>query len=69
MIPEIVKNGENGFISNDEDELRAYVEQLLADEELRTKLGQAARQTILNDFSEKKFLESWAKIFDKAYGV
>ena len=69
MIPEIVKNGENGFISNDEEELRGYVEQLLGDEELRTKLGNAARETILTDFSEKMFIDSWNNIFDAAYGV
>jgi glycosyltransferase involved in cell wall biosynthesis len=69
MIPEIVKNGVNGFISNDEKELRGYIEQLLEDEELRNKLGQEARKTILEDFSEQRFLESWADIFDKAYGV
>ena len=55
--------------SNDEEELRGYVEQLLGDEELRTKLGNAARETILNDFSEKMFIDSWNNIFDAAYGV
>lgn len=32
MIPEIIKHGENGMMSNDEDELRGYIDQLLADD-------------------------------------
>jgi len=69
MIPEIIKNGVNGFMSNDEQELSDYIQQLLDDEDLRDKLGNAARETILSDFSERKFIDTWNKIFDRAYGV
>lgn len=69
MIPEIIKNGINGFISNDESELRGYIEKLLYDEELREELGKNARKTILDRFSEEKFLDKWNKIFDQAYEV
>ena len=67
MIPEVIKNGVNGFISNDEGELRGYIEQLLNDEDLRKKLGDSARQTVINDFSEKRFINEWNNIFDSAY--
>ena len=69
MIPEIVKHGENGMISNNEDELSEYIDQLMDDEDLRNKLGKAARETIVKDFSEDKFTDKWNKIFDYAYGV
>ena len=69
MIPDIIDHGVNGFISNDEDELRGCIETLLKDEDLRSKLGAAARQTILDDFSEEKFINSWNETFDMAYGV
>lgn len=69
MIPEIIKNGVNGFMSNDEEELKAYIQKLLDDEDLRNKIGSAARETILSDFSEDKFIDTWNKIFNKAYGV
>jgi len=69
MIPEIVKHGENGMISNNENELREYIDQLMDDEDLRNKLGKAARETIVKDFSEDKFTNKWNKIFDYAYGV
>ena len=69
MIPEIIENGVNGFISNDEGELRAYVEQLLEDKDLQQKLGEAARETVIQNFSEEKFIDNWNQTFDKAYGV
>jgi glycosyltransferase involved in cell wall biosynthesis len=69
MIPEIIKNGENGFISNDENELTEYIQRLLSDKELRTSVGQKARQTILDQFSETNFINKWNKIFDSTYEV
>jgi glycosyltransferase involved in cell wall biosynthesis len=65
-IPNIIKHGENGFLSNDEGELRGYIEQLFADPELAKKMGQAARETILEKFSEERFINEWNNIF---YGV
>ena len=69
MIPEIIENGVNGFISNDEEELKGYITQLLENEDLRKQLGQKARETIVTKFSEEKFLNSWNNIFKKAYEV
>lgn len=69
MIPEIIKNGHNGFISNDEAELRHHLEKLLYDEALRTSIGENARKTILDRFSENKFLDKWNQTFDKIYGA
>jgi glycosyltransferase involved in cell wall biosynthesis len=69
MIPEIIKHGENGMMSNDEKELRGYIEQIIEDDDLRKSLGAAARETILNDFSEEKFKDNWNKVFDMAYEV
>ena len=64
MIPEIIVNGENGFMSNDEAELRGYIDQLLADEDLRKRLGVAARETVLTNFSEQDFIKNWNDTFD-----
>ena len=69
MIPEIIEHGVNGFMSNNEEELRGYIQQLLDDEELRTKMGNAARETIVNNFSEEEFINNWNNIFKRAYGV
>lgn len=67
MIPEVIKNGENGFISNDESELRKYINDVLNDESLRKSLGANARQTIIDMFSEEGFINTWNNIFDKIY--
>ena len=67
MIPEVVKHGVNGMISNDESELRSYIEELLSNKELREELGKNARETVIKNFSEHAFLKSWDRIFKEAY--
>lgn len=65
MIPEIIKNGENGFISNNEAELRKYIDDLLSNEQLRQKVGNNARKTIEEKFKESIFVDKWNSIFEK----
>ena len=69
MIPDVVKHGENGMISNNESELRSYIEELLSNEDLRNELGKNARQTIVEQFSEESFLKNWNRIFDEAFAM
>lgn len=69
MIPEIIENGVNGFISNDENELRSYIELLLNDDELNKKVGENARSTIISKFSEEKFINEWNNVFNMIYEV
>lgn len=68
-IPNIIKNGENGFMSNNESELRKYIEMLLNEPEMAITMGKFARKTILEKFSEERFINEWNTIFDKIYGV
>ena len=63
MIPEIIQNGQNGFMSNDPKMLRQYVETLLNDEGLCLEMGNRARETILNNFGIDNFINSWNEIF------
>jgi glycosyltransferase involved in cell wall biosynthesis len=63
-IPKIIENGKNGFISNDEGELRSYVKMLLEEPELARTMGRAARQTIKDQFSEERYIKEWNNIFD-----
>ena len=69
MIPEIIENGVNGYISNNEEDLKGYIKELLDDPSLAVKMGQAARETILEKFSEDKFINNWNEVFDLAYGM
>lgn len=66
-IPSFIKHGENGFLTNDEEEFRGYIQQLLDDKDLRDKIGQSARETVLDIFSEQKYVDSWNNIFRKVY--
>ena len=59
MIPEIIKEGINGFISNDENTLRQRIQYLLENPEKAREIGKNARQTILENFGEEKFINSW----------
>lgn len=65
MIPDIIVNGVNGFISNNEDELGNYCKLLLQDKELAEKMGKAARQTVLERFNLDQFLNTWNNSFQR----
>lgn len=69
MIPEIIKNGVNGYCSNDEPVLRSRIEELLQNEDMRMSMGEQARKTIIDRFSEDNFITNWNNIFNKAYGA
>jgi glycosyltransferase involved in cell wall biosynthesis len=66
MIPEIITNGVNGFISNDENELRSYLDMLTSDEDLATKLGQQARLTIEKEYGLDTFVSNWTNVLREA---
>jgi glycosyltransferase involved in cell wall biosynthesis len=66
MIPEIIENGVNGFLSNDPEELAGYCRTLLGNAALCRKLGDAARQTIVEKFSMNAFVNNWNRVFADA---
>lgn len=63
MIPEIIQNKYNGLISNDPAELRSYLELLLKNPNIASKLGENARKTIEEKFGLKRFCENWNNLF------
>ncbi len=69
MLPEIIENGVNGFISNSPQELRQHINRLLVDKELASRLGAAARQTILTKFSQGSFVGKWNEVFERASNI
>jgi glycosyltransferase involved in cell wall biosynthesis len=69
MIPEIIENGVNGFISNDEHELRSRIEFLISNKEARLSMGKKARETILSKFPETNFVNNWNRVFDQAHRI
>lgn len=67
MIPDIIQNGVDGFISNDEQELQGFLKTLLENDQLRETMGRNARRTILDNFSESNFITNWNNLFDNVY--
>lgn len=69
MIPDIVKDGINGFITNNEQEIYNRIQELLQNPEKAEELGNRARETVLEMFSLDKFVSNWNGIFDRAANV
>lgn len=69
MIPEIIQDGYNGFISNDEGYLRQKCIELLNNEDLAKQIGYNARKTILEKFRMEKFVQTWDNVFEAASNI
>lgn len=63
MIPEIIKHGVNGLLSNDPKELSSYIQLLLNDKDYARELGKRARETIIKKFNITKFVNNWNNLF------
>lgn len=66
MIPEIIKHGENGLLSNNPQELKDYCKQLLLDPSYARQLGNNAKNTILEKYNLSQFINNWNNIFEGA---
>ena len=66
MIPEIIKHGENGLISNDPQQLKKHLDTLLKDEEMAAELGKNAQKTIQEQYSLPSFVDNWNNLFYSA---
>ncbi len=60
---EIIRDGENGFLAQDEEEWVKKLSLLLRDEELRREMGRAGRQTV----EERYSLHLWAPKLARLY--
>lgn len=69
MIPEIVQHGYNGLISNDEKELRKYLEKALHDKEMCKEMGDNARKTIVEKYGLSQYIENWNNVFYQAANI
>ena len=69
MIPEVIENGVNGFMTNDEKQMEQYLVDLLNDENLAKKIGDNARKTIVKKYSTEQFVNTWQEILAKAANI
>lgn len=63
-IPFIMKNGVEGFWSDDIGALSGYVENLLEDEKLAKRIGDAGRQKAIELFGKQKIKKQWIQFFN-----
>ncbi|MEI7621880.1 MAG: glycosyltransferase, partial [Candidatus Moraniibacteriota bacterium] len=60
-----IKNGVNGFYSNDPNELREYMIYLLENPEKAKEIGIAGRETAMDVFGNDRFLKNWEELILK----
>jgi len=61
-----IQHGKNGFLSDDPQALRRYAQMLLADRKLAWDMGQEARRTVLERFSQGKFRHTMLQSIETA---
>jgi glycosyltransferase involved in cell wall biosynthesis len=65
---EIISHGDNGFLANTEDEWVEQLVQLIDNQELRQKLGTAARQTVEERYSTEVVKQQYLQVLKLAFG-
>ena len=58
-----LKNGENGFYSDDPNELVSIIAELMRNPNLAEQIGYAGRQTAIQNFSQERCIEDWRDFF------
>lgn len=67
--PQIIRDGENGFLASSIDEWTEKLLRLASDPDLRTSMGRAGRATIESDYSLNKWGPRLAELIVQAAGV
>lgn len=62
-IDKFIENGENGFYSDNVEELRNFLKQILLDKKLAEKISKNGREAAIKFFSEEKCLNDWKNFF------
>lgn len=65
MIENVITNNENGFISNNKNELIEYIDFCLKNTDKCKEIGKKARQTIIEKFSLNNFTKKWNSLLLK----
>lgn len=64
----IIKNGENGFIANDEKEWEDTLSMLIGDESLRSDIGGKAREFVRGRYDYRVWVPSFINAIGQGYG-
>ena len=66
-VPELVEDGVTGFLvpPRDPDALADALQKLIADPELRRRMGQAGREKALKEFTLDRMLAETQKVYEE----
>lgn len=64
QVPEFIENGITGFYSDNEDELREIIEDLLENQVLREDVSKAARKSAISMWGKETIKEKWKKYLE-----
>jgi glycosyltransferase involved in cell wall biosynthesis len=62
---DIILHGKNGYLYNNEQELRRYLELLLSDNNLREKIGRNARKTVEEKYTFARIADKYEELFHR----
>ena len=62
-VPSMIKDGVNGFCSDDPSRLRANIDALLNDKELALQISSAGRRSAIKYFGKDSIKPQWARFF------
>lgn len=68
-VPDLIEHGVDGFCSDDIDELRDCIEQLLDDDGLARRIGRAGRESAVTMFGRDTVRPDWDAMFDRLQPV
>ncbi len=64
-MPEFIKDGVNGFITNDPVVMKERLKELIENHDMAREIGAAGRKTVLEQFGQQQFIDAWNKAFWK----
>ena len=67
-LPNVVRDGENGFVSTSERSLHGAMRALLDDAGLARSIGAAGRMTALERFGMRRFVKDWNAVLREVAG-
>ncbi len=65
MNREVIQHGENGFLAKTSDDWLKAIEKLVNDAELRKRIGEKSRQTVVEHYSMEKCAGLFAEVVEK----
>lgn len=63
-VPELLRNGAFGFVSDDPEQLRIFINQLLSDKNMASELSRRARDQAINLFGKDIVKKQWREYLE-----